>query len=210
MKNFLLSLDKIVIKKIFSAILALCIMTFSLMPVLANSKDYSTSHIINAEFKTELNVNNASKGQVVQFISTEDYNVDGVIIPCGTIFSGEVKHLKKGRFGYRRAKVVIVINEIILPNGETRSIKAFTKRHVLKGSAAANIGKGIISAPIALVVGETGVVVIIVEAVSIVGILLIGPTSYVFGETMGKLTHGINCKKHKGDEIQLKIKTIAK
>ena len=196
------------IKKIFSVLLAFCILNFNFLPVFAGDEDYSTSHIINAKFKTDLNVNKSSVGQVVQFISTENYNVDGVNIPEGTIFRGEIKHMKKGRFGYRRAKVVIKINEMILPNGEIHRVKAFTKRHVLKGSAAANVGKGIISLPAALVVGTAGVVVIIAEAITIVGIIAIGPTSYVFGETMGKLTHGVNCKKAAGDEIKLKIKSL--
>ncbi len=196
------------VKKIFSIILVFCIMNFSFLPVLAENEEYKTSHVIDAEFKTDLNVNKASKGQVVQFISTDDYNVDGFIIPRGTTFNGEIQHFKKGRFGYRRAKAVVVINQITLPNGETHNIKAFTKPHTLKGSAIKNIGKGVISFPIAIVTGTVGAVVIIVEAISIVGILAIGPTSYLFGETMGKLTHGINCKKQEGDEIQLKIKHL--
>ena len=119
-----------------------------------------------------------------------------------------IKHLKKGCFGYRRAKVVIVIKQMILPNGETQSIKAFTKRHVLKGAASANIGKGIVTFPIAIVTGTVGAAVILVEAVSIVGIIAIGPTCYLFGKTMGKLTHGINYVKHQGDDIQLKVKSL--
>ena len=195
-------------KKIFSVLLVFCIMNFIYLPVLAEGEDYETSHIIKAEFKTGLNVNKASVGQVVQFVSTEDYNVEGLTIPQGTIFNGEIKHMKKGRFGYRRAKAVIKINEIVLPNGETHSVKAYTKRHVLKGSAVANVVKGIISFPVALAVGVAGVAVIIVEAVSIAGIILIGPTSYAFGETMGKLTHGVNCKKSAGDAIKLKVKSV--
>ena len=197
------------IKKIFSILLMFCIINLTLLPTYADENEgYNKSHIINAKFKTELNANKASKGQVIQFVSTENYIVDGVTIPEGTVFNGEIKNVKKGRFGYRRAKVVIRINEMILPNGETQSIKASTKRHVLKGSAIANIGKGVISLPFAVVTGAVGVVVIVVEAVSIAGILLIGPTSYLFGETMGKLTHGINYKKSEGDEIKLKIKSL--
>ena len=196
------------IKKFFSCLLVFCIVSFTFLPTLAEDEDYNTSRIIDAEYKTDFNINKASKGQVVQFVSTQDYQVDGVVIPKGTIFSGEIKHFKKGRWGYRRAKAFVKINKMILPDGKTYDIKAFTKKHVLKGSAVANIGKGVVSFPVALVVGVTGVVVIIVEAVSIVGILAIGPTSYAFGRAMGGLTHGINYKKHKGDEIKLKIKSI--
>lgn len=195
-------------KKLFSFILTLCLINLSFLPALAEGENYESTHIIDAQFKTDLNVNKASKGQVIQFVSTEDYNVDGVLIPKGTVFNGEVTHAKKSRFGYRRAKAVIKINQIILPDGETMNIKAATKRRVLKGSALVNIGKGIVSAPVAIVVGVAGAVVILVEAISIVGIIAIGPTSYLFGETMGKLTHGVNCKKYRGDEIKLRIKSL--
>ncbi len=43
---------------------------------------------------------------------------------------------------------------------------------------------------------------------SIVGLAIVGPTSYVVGETMGKLTHGVNYKKHEGDEIKLRLRTV--
>jgi len=195
-------------KKIFASLLVIFIMNFIYLPVLAKDNDYKTNNIIDAQYKTEFNINKASKGEVVQFVSTQNYQIDGVVIPKGTIFNGEIKHFKKGRWGYRRAKAIVKINNMILPNGETYNIKAFTKKHVLKGSAMANVGKGIISFPVALVVGAAGVVVIIVEAVSIAGIIAIGPTTYAFGRIMGGLTHGVNYKKHEGDEIQLKIKTI--
>jgi hypothetical protein len=183
-------------------------MNFTYLPALAEGEDYNTSQVINAEFKTEFNANEASKGQVVQFVSTEDYKIDDVVIPAGTIFSGEVKHFKKGRWAYRRAKAVIKINKMILPDGKEYKIKASTKRHVLKGSAMGNIGKGIVSFPVAIIVGVTGAVVIVLESVSIVGLIVVGPTSYAFGRTMGQLTHGINYKKHVGDDIKLKIKSV--
>jgi hypothetical protein len=195
-------------KKIFATLLIFCIMNLTILPTFAKNEMHKTNTIINAEFKTDLNVNKASRGQVVQFISTENYNVNGFEIPKGTIFSGEIKHMKKGRFGYRRAKAIITINKMILPNGEIHEIKAGTQRRVLKGSATGNITKGIITAPIAIVTGAVGIVVILVESISIVGILAIGPTSYLFGEAMGKLTHGINYKKYEGDEIQLKLKAL--
>ena len=198
------------IKRFFAVLLMLCIINIISLPALAQNEDDYGSFLIDAQFKTELNVNKASKGQIVQFISTQEYKTDSFTIPKGTIFQGEVKHFKKGRWGYRRAKVVIITNKMILPNGETYEIKGFTKKHVIKGSALANTTKGIVSFPIAIAVGAIGVAVIVVEAVSIVGIIAIGPTTYGFGRAMGGLTHGINCKKEQGDEIKLRIKNITK
>ena len=198
------------LKKIFAFLLCLSFINMTFLPVCAEQgEDIEKTQIINAEFKTELDVNKASKGQVVEFVSTEDYEYNDVMtIPRGTIFRGEVKKFKKGRWGFRRAKARIVINQIILPNGETYNVKASTKRGVLKGSAIGNIAKGVICGPCAIVVGTVGAVVMIVEAISIVGLIIVGPTSYLVGRTAGSMTHGVNCKKHQGDKIKLKLRKV--
>lgn len=164
---------------------------------------------IDAEFLTELDVNKASKEQIVQFKSSKDAEVlKGVIIPKGTVFTGHIKSFKKARWAYRRAKVHIEIDKMTFPDGETYNVTAFTKKHNLKGAAAVNILKGVISFPFALITGAAGICIITAEAVTIIGILLIGPTGYVFGRITGKLSRGINCRKHPGDDIKLKIKKV--
>ena len=190
------------IKRIFSVLLIFCIFNFISCSAFAHSVR------VNAKFKTDLNVNKASKGQVVQFVSTQDSSFEGTTIPSGTIFEGTVKNFKKGRWAYRRAKVYIVIDKMILPDGSTYNVSGNTKRHVLKGSAIGNVAKGVISLPAALVVGTVGAVVVIVETISIAGLIIVGPTTYIVGRTMGELTHGINCKKHEGDSVKLIIKNL--
>ena len=164
--------------------------------------------IIESEFVTDLNVNKASKGEVVQFKTLEEASINGMKIPAGTVFNGKIKAFKKGRWAYRRAKVRIVINEMVLPSGEKYRVKGATKKHVLKGSAAGNVLKGVITFPIAVAIGFVGVTVIIAETITIVGLVLVGPTSYLLGESMGKLTHGVNCKKYEGDDIDLKLYSV--
>ena len=216
-------------KKIFSVLVLFCVINLTFLPAMSevadeqsvaddtaetmtlstesDSKD-SSGNTIEAIFKTDLNVNKASKGQVVQFVSTEDFTKNGITIPKGTIFTGEIRNLKKSRFAYRRAKATIVIKQVILPNGQTRKVKAFTKKRTIKGSAVANVGKGIATAPFVITLGAVGVVVIFVEAITIVGIIAVVPTGYGFGRAMGTLSHGVNCKKSQGDEIKLKIKSL--
>ena len=179
------------------------------MPVFAKNENLEKDKIIDAQFKTDLNVNKASKGQIVQFVSSQEYKMNDITLPAGTVFSGEIKNFKKGRWGYRRAKAVIEINKIILPDGKTYNTQTYTQKHVLKGSPVANTAKGVITFPLAIAVGAAGTAVIVAEAISIVGILIIGPTTYGIGRAMGGLTHGINYKKQEGDEIKLKIKSIS-
>jgi len=191
-------------KQILSILLLFCFINYVSLPVFAN--DYSK---LAAEFATELNVNKASKGEIVQFRTTEEYkDNNGVVIPAGTVFEGKVHDFKKGRWGYRRAKAHIVIDKMILPTGEIYDVSGKTDKSVLKGSAVANVSKGVITLPVALVVGAAGVCVVIVETVTIVGILLVGPTLFIVGETTGKLTHGVNCVKHQGNSVKLKIKKL--
>ena len=196
------------LKKIFSFFLIFLLINVTISPTFAIEDEELTSsnHIIKAEFLTDLNVNEVSKKQVVQFASVEDYtDKTGFSIPKGTLFTGKVQQFKKSRWGYRRAKVRIVINEMRYPSGETYKIKAYTKRHVLKGSATGNIAKGVITAPFAIVVLVTGATVMLVESISIVGLIIVGPTGAVFGGIAGKLSKGVNCTKHSGDNIKLKL-----
>ncbi|MBQ6516946.1 hypothetical protein IJI31_07190 [bacterium] len=187
-------------KKIISLFLLICMINFLSMPVFAKG----STEKVNAEFITELNVNKASKDQIVQFRTIKGY--EG--IPEGTIFQGKVKSFKKGRWGYRRAKAHIVLEKMILPSGEIYEIKGGTDSHVIKGSAVKNVTKGVITLPVAVVAGAVGACCIVVEAVTIVGIVLIGPTLFIVGETAGKLTHGVNCVKHEGDSVKLKVKGV--
>ena len=190
-------------KKIFSLFLIIFVINFSSVPAWAFfEKQEKTT--VNASLVSSLNLNNSSNGLIVQFKTTEDYkDADGNVIPQGTVFEGHIKSLKHGRWAYRRAKARIVLTEMRLPDGTVYQIKGNTKRKVLKGSALANIGKGVITFPFVLVVGVGGSCVIVLECVSIVGILLVLPTSLAIAGLCGKLSNGINCKKDAGDVLKL-------
>ena len=198
------------IKRFCSLLLVFLILNIFSLQVFAENDSSSGSQIINAEFKTELNINKASKGEIIQFLSTQDYTLNGVTIPKGTIFSGEIEHFKKGRWAYRRAKAVVKINKMILPNGETYSVNATTQKHVLRSPFYTNAIKGVITFPLAVLTGAAGVVVIVTEALTIIGIIAIPPTGYGFSRAVGGITHGLNYKKEPGDEIKLRLKSVSK
>lgn len=190
-------------KKILSLFLALLILNVYSVPAMAVSGSHAKK-VVNASFVSDLNLNNASDGQIVQFRTTEDHtDSDGNVIPAGTIFEGNIKSLKKGRWAYRRAKARIVLSEMRLPDGTVYKIKGNTKRKVLKGSAIANISKGIVTFPFVLVVGVGGSCVIFIECITIAGILLVLPTSLAIAGLCGKLSNGVNCKKHSGDTLKI-------
>lgn len=185
-------------KKLLSILFVLFVLNMSVMPAFAVSGG-SGKETIKAAFVHDVNVNESSKHQIVQFKTTENYKD----IPQGTIFVGKIQAIKHGRWAYRRAKVRIVLTEMRLPDGTTYQINGNTKRKVLKGSAIGNIGKGIITFPAVLVVGVGGSCVMLLECVSIAGILLLVPTGAILAGLCGKLSNGINCKKHAGDVIKL-------
>ena len=198
------------VRKLFAALLALFIINLTFVPVLGDefddSDDMLSGKIVEAEFITDINVNDSSKNQVVEFKTVETLKANnGFVIPRGTILKGRVKARKRSACFYRRAKVRIVINEMILPSGQVYEIKGNTKRRVLKGSAVGNVAKGIVSTPLALVVGAAGTVLMLIETCTIVGVVLLAPTGAIVGGTVGKLTNGVNCTKEKGDDIKIRI-----
>ena len=189
------------IKKIFSFILVIFILNITFLPAFAGNE-----HVINTKIVSDLDVNKSKKGQIVQFITTEDCKIaQDIVIPKNTLINGEISSKKTSRFAFRRAKVAIKVKEMVLPNGNRYTVKGHTKRKVYKGSAIGNTAKGIFGTPVALVVGAMGGIVIILEVVTIVGLVLVAPTGVAIGGTMGKLTNGVNCKIEKGRNIPVKI-----
>ena len=192
-------------KKILSIVLVALIMNMMYLPVMAEPT--TVNETIPVSFVTELNVNKSQKGQVVQFISEEDYSDNyGVTIPKGTMFYGKIKSMKHSRFGFRRAKARIVVRKMVLPDGKVCKVKAFTKPHVVKGSAVGNVAKGIGMTPVALITIVGGGVAILCEAVTIVGLVAVPPTGMAICGLVGKETKGVNCKIPEGQSIKLRIK----
>ncbi len=194
------------IKKIFVISLVLTVLNMYYMPVLANQD--RVDNPVPVSFVTDLNVNKSSKGQIVQFITTEDF-VDkcGTSVPKGTVLNGKIKSIKHSRWAFRRAKAHIIVKEMVLPNGQKYRVRAFTKPRVLKGSAIGNVGKGIIMTPVALVTIVGGGVIMLCEAITIVGLVAVPPTGYAVCELVGKETNGVNCCVPQGKNIYLKIKS---
>lgn len=195
------------IKKFFSLVIITFMINMTFTPVYADIYDDTVEgNIVEAEFVSDLDVNESSKNQIVEFKTTEAIKSDmGFVIPRGTILKGRIKARKKSRCFYRRAKVKIAIDEMKVLSGEVYRIKANTKRRVLKGSAVGNVAKGIVSTPVALIVGIGGTVVMLVEACTIIGIVALAPTGAAVGGTVGKLTNGVNCTKERGDDIKIRV-----
>ncbi|MBQ2645130.1 hypothetical protein IJG14_06135, partial [bacterium] len=188
-------------KKFIALFLVLSFFNFSFLPVYASSKTKVETVIIS-----NINANKTQNDEIVKFVSTQDIkNYDGNIIPQGTVFTGKINSIEKSRGAYKRAKISINIYEMTLPNGEHYNIKASTKNKFLKGSAFGNIAKGFCTTPIALSVGCLGSIAILFECISVVGLIAVVPTGNFFGRAMGKITKGLNCKKHKGDVIAILV-----
>ncbi|MCR5265642.1 MAG: hypothetical protein K6E29_03505 [Cyanobacteria bacterium RUI128] len=194
------------LKKTLSIILTILILNLTYTPALAGNKSHKVKDVIVASFVNDLNVNKSTKGQIVQFVTTEDYvNDNNQKIPKGTVFQGKIKSIKHSRWAFRRAKAHIIVKQMTLPNGQIYKVRGFTKPRALKGSMLGNIGKGIIMTPVALVTIVGGGVVILVEAVTIVGLVAVAPTGYAICGAVGKETKGLNCKVEKGRYIPIKF-----
>lgn len=193
-------------KKILSLILTILILNLYSIPVYSADKKNTK---IKAEFMTKLNVNKASDGEVVQLISLEDFTDEtGITIPHGTIFKGYIKSHKESHPFYVRAKAHIVFDEMILPDGRMYKIKAGTKRKYIKGSAIGNTVKGIVTFPLAVATSAVGGAVMVVEIVTVIGLIFVAPTSNGFFKGVKQMTRGVNCKKRAGSKVKLKIKDM--
>lgn len=201
------------LKKILSGLFLIAMLNFICVPAFAYSDvPHGAKYplIVKTEFNTAINANKASAGQVVQFVSSEEYKDEytGFVIPRGTIFNGKIREVEKSKWAYRRAKVIIDINEMRFPNGDIFTVSARTKRHSLKGALPVNIIKGVIGTPFAVVAGAVGTCLIIVETVSIIGIASVEPTAKASGGLIKAFTNGVNYKKHAGNFIKLRINNI--
>ena len=201
------------LKRILSVVFAVLMLNLVCAPAFSYPEaPYGADYplIIKSEYNTYLNANKASVDQPLQFISKETYKDErtGFIIPKGTIFNGKIRAVSKSKWAFRRAKVSICINEMRFPNGDIYTVNADAKRRYLKGSLLANIVKGVIGTPFAIVAGTAGTCLIIIETVSIIGIASVEPTAKVSGGMIDKFTKGVNYKKHEGSTIKLRINNI--
>lgn len=192
------------LKKFFSLVLVVLILNIYCVPVF--SADMKTLKM-KAEYMTNLNVNKANDGDSVLFMTRKDYTDEtGFTIPNGTIFKGHVKSHKESHPFYCRGKAKVVIDEMTLPDGRTYKVKVTAK--TVKGPLIANIGKVVGTLPPAIITSAVGGVVMVVEAVTIVGLIFVVPTANGFRKGVGRMTKGINCKKHTGSKITLKLKDM--
>ena len=197
-------------KKLFSFIVTVFILNISFLPVFAVDKNITDKKfVIKTQLTSDLDVNKSSENDVVQFITNKSIRDSiGITIPNGTIFNGRITEKEESRLWYKRAKAKIIIEEMILPDGEIYSVDGSTQGKFLKGSAVVNAAKGVAGVPAAIVTGAAGGVVLAAEYISIIGILITGQTQALLGNTIDKLIRGINCKKHTEDTVNLKIKYV--
>ena len=60
-----------------------------------------------------------AEGQIVDFSVVQDVNYDGICaIPRGTLAKGKVSEARKSSLAGTKGRLVITINNLILPNGE--------------------------------------------------------------------------------------------
>ena len=191
------------LKKFLAIILTLLIMNISLLPALAISDNLPRK--VSMSYTTDINLKNSSIGQIVEFKLNEDLkDADGNLIPAGSVFHGQVVHLKKNKIFYRRAKAKIALERVTFPDGQTYTLQHKVNKKLI-GHFAPNVIKGIIGTPFAIVVWCTGGVVMFVESITIVGFILVPATSDGFAHLGGAAIKGINYKAKPGKKIKIKF-----
>ena len=196
-------------KRYIAGLLVMVLLSASLPVMASDTSNVGINRVIDAAYVEHISLNKSANDEKVDFVTLEEYkDGSGFVIPKGTVFTGRIHGLKKSRWAFRRAKAGIKITEMRTPDGRTYQVTGATKRNKLKGSAVGNVAKGLVTCPVALVVGVGGSVAMLFEAVTIIGIPFLVPTGVIFGGIMGKLTNGVDYKRDKGAEIPLKINKI--
>ncbi|MCQ2958122.1 MAG: hypothetical protein MJ180_04375 [Candidatus Gastranaerophilales bacterium] len=191
-------------KKILSVLFILLLMFAQTTPVMANNNSNNTY----VNFTQKFNVNKSTLGDSVALKLKNPVYVLGQEIPAGTIFYGKIDKIRHSRGGFISANATISFNEMVLPSGETIPVKGSVSDIKIKSSGLANFGKGVITTPFTFLELTVGGIWIVLEAVSILGIIFIPATIGTIAHGVSVTTKGVNRKVSVNKNIMIDINAI--
>ena len=215
-------------KKIISFVLILLINFITTVPVLSETYDYaeesptvfqtsveddtvylSPKETYVLELESDIDVNEADVDDEIYFrLASQVKASNGMVIPEHTRFLGKFKQVNKSKPVFKRAKAYILIDKIIFPNEKIYTVRMEPKNGSdLKSSQFLNTirafpaGIGIITFSI------ISVAVVVIESVSIVGLVVVPRTCKGFGLLISSMAKGLNYKLKAGSKISFKLNT---
>lgn len=100
-------------------IISIVLAGFSIVSFAQKKVTIKAGTIIPLQSVKQVMAADVAEGQTVDFNVVQDVNIDGICaIARGTLVKGKVSEAKKSSLAGTKGKLVITINNLILPNGE--------------------------------------------------------------------------------------------
>ena len=215
-------------KKFVSLLLILLINFFMLEPVLADENEiteqdsvvYSTeieeeTVFLNPktryelELESDLDINETNVNDEIYFrLVSKIQASNGMFLPEHTRFVGKFKKIKKSEPMFKRARAYIIIDKIIFPNEKVYTVRMEPKQGSdLKSSQLLNTIRAIPASVGILTFSIISVATVVIESVSIVGLVVVPRTCKGFGILISSMAKGLNYKLKAGSKIVFKLDT---
>ena len=215
-------------KKFVSLLLIFLINFFMLEPVLADENEiteqdsvvYSTeieeeTVFLNPktryelELESDLDINETNVNDEIYFrLVSKIQASNGMFLPEHTRFVGKFKKIKKSEPMFKRARAYIIIDKIIFPNERVYTVRMEPKQGSdLKSSQLLNTIRAIPASVGILTFSIISVATVVIESVSIVGLVVVPRTCKGFGILISSMAKGLNYKLKAGSKIIFKLDT---
>lgn len=215
-------------KRFISFILVLLINFFMLEPVLAEENKYKEQDspvfstaieeetvFLNPkskyvlELESDLDINETNINDEIYFtLDSKVQMSNGMFLPEHTRFAGKFKKIKKSEPMFKRARAYIIIDKMIFPNEKTYTVRMEPKNGSdMKSSQFLNILRAIPAGIGTVTFSVISVAVVVIESVSIVGLVVVPITCKGFGLLISSMAKGLNYKLKAGNKIIFKLDT---
>ncbi|MBR2525066.1 hypothetical protein IKE67_01230 [bacterium] len=218
-------------KKVSSIFLILIFMFFTVAPVLADetsqynyTNDDSTpltagieedkiylvpKSIFKLELESDLDINETKEKDEIFFRLVNPVKAsNGMYLPEDTRFSGYFKKIKKSSPLYKRARGYIIVDKILMPNGQTYAVRIEPKSGSdLKAPQILNVIRAVPAGVGALAFSLIGIATIAIESVTVVGLVVVPRTCNCFGTLISSMSKGLNYKAKAGSTMKFKLDT---
>ena len=133
---------------------------------------------------------------------------NGMLLPEHTRFAGKFKKIKKSEPIFKRARAYIIIDKIIFPDEKVYTVRMEPKKGSdLKSPQILNTLRAIPAGIGMITFSALSVAVVVIESVTIVGLVVVPRTCKGFGLLISSMAKGLNYKLKAGSKIVFKLDT---
>ena len=166
-----------------------------------------SNYVLELESDMDINETNVNDEIYFRLVSSVKAS-NGMYLPEHTRFAGKFKKIKKSEPIFKRARAYIIIDKIIFPNEKIYTVRMEPKKggdlrapQILNTLRAIPAGIGVVA------FSAISVAVVVIESVSVVGLVVVPRTCKGFGLLISSMAKGLNYKLKAGNKIIFKLDT---